>query len=321
MPSITTHFVHSENVYTKLSKKEQDYIKDYKNTYNTFTQSHDLLFYNLFNKKASKLGHYAHHHNTQEFIFNIIKEIKKNKLENNQEIIAFLYGIITHYSLDTVCHPYIFYKTGVYRKNEKWTHKYKGEHNHIEKDLDAIYYEKYFHRKYNKCNLNKEILKKTKLSNELIELINQVYEKTYSDKNIGIEMQKSIKGCRFINSVVVNDRFGIKRAIYLFIDTITKHKYGYMSSYSTHLLKPNIDWLNNEHKEWNHPCFKEKKYNDSFDSLFNKSVLKAIEIIKGVNEVLYNGKEFNSLKKIIPNDDYATGIECDNPNMLNYFEY
>ena len=102
MPSITTHFVQSENVYKLLTKEEQNYMKDYKNTYNTFSQSHDLLFYDIFNKKASKLGHYAHHHDTQEFILNIIKDIKKNKLEKNPEIMAYLYGIITHYSLDTV---------------------------------------------------------------------------------------------------------------------------------------------------------------------------------------------------------------------------
>ena len=321
MPSITTHFVHSENVYTKLTKEEQARFEEYKNTYNTFAQSHDLLFYDLFNKKVSKLGHYAHHHETQAFILNIVKEIKKKKLENNPEIMAYLYGIITHYSLDTVCHPYIFYKTGVYRKNEEWTHKFKGEHNHIEKDLDAIYYEKHFHKKYNKCNLNKEILKKTKLSNELIDLINTVYKKTYNDDNIGIEMQKSIKGCRFINSIVVNDRFGIKRGIYKTIDTITRHRFGYLSSYSTHLLKPKKDWLNVDHKEWNHPCFKEQKYTDSFDNLFKRSITKALVIIKGINDVLYDGEEFNTLKDIIPNDDYATGITCDDPHTLEYFEY
>lgn len=321
MPSITSHYIHSLEVLKKLSNDEKKHIKNNELIYTTFAQSHDYLFYNIFNKNISNLGHYAHHHETQNYILNIIKEIKSKKLENDEEVIAYLYGVITHYALDTTCHPYIFYKTGVYRKNEKWTHKYKGEHNHIEKDLDAIYYEKYFHKKYNKCNLNKEIVKNPTFSNNLIELINKVYEKTYSQKDVGNYYYKSIKQCRLLNTLIINDRLGIKRGIYYIIDFITRHKFGYISSYSTHILKPRIDWLNSEHKEWNHPCFKEKKYTYSYDDLFKQSINKAVDIIKVINKVLYENGTLNELKEAIPNHDYATGITCNDPHGLQYFEY
>ena len=325
MPSITTHYVFSEDVYEKFSKECKKHVDNYHVIYNTFAQSHDYLFYYVFDrknaKKISDLGHYAHHHETQNFVLNIIKEIKQNKLENNDEIISFLYGIITHYVLDTTCHPYIFYKTGVYRKNEKWTHKYKGEHNHIEKDLDAIYYEKHFKRKYNKCNLNKEIVKNPVFSDELKNIITKVYNKTYSIDNMGENYYKSIQDCKKINTLVINDRFGIKRGIYRFIDLVTKHRYGYISSYSTHILKPKESWLNNEHKEWNHPCFKDKKYTYSFDDLYRQSITKTLDIIKEINKVLYEKGNIKNLHKVIPNIDYATGITCDDPHTLEYFEY
>jgi len=321
MPSITTHYVHSEDIYQKLSSKEKEYIKENKIIYNTFAQSHDFLFYNLSNKEIGKLGHRAHHYKTQDYLINIIEDIKQNNLENHSEIIAYLYGVITHYALDTVCHPYIFYKTGVYRKNEKWTHKYKGEHNHIEKDIDALYYEKHFHRKYNKCNLNKEIIKKPIFSKELTDIINRVYKKTYNYDNIGTYYYKSIQQCKLLNTLVIHDRFGIKRAIYFFFDFITRHRFGYISSYSTHITKPKISWLNNEHKEWNHPCFKEKKYTYSFDDLYNQSITKSLKIIKEVNKYLFEKGNIKDVKKVIPNDDYATGITCDDPHTLEYFEY
>lgn len=321
MPSITTHFVQSEEVYERLNKQEKEYMKNNKVIYNVFAQSHDFLFYSIFNKKVSKLGHYAHHHETQNYLLNIVKDIKTNKLENNKEVIAYLYGVITHYALDTVCHPYIFYKTGVYRKKEKWTHKFKGEHNHIEKDLDAIYYQKHFKRTYNRCNLNKEIIKNPIFTQELTDLITRVYKKTYDEDNIGEEYIKSIKGCKLINTLVIHDRFGIKRALYYLIDIITRHKFGYISSYSTHILKPKQSWLNNEHKEWNHPCFKEKKYTYSFNDLYKQSITKSIKIIREVDKVLYEKGSIKDLKEYIPNDDYATGITCDDPHTLEYFEY
>ncbi len=321
MPSITTHFIQSEEVYKKLNKEEKEHIKDNKTIYNIFAQSHDFLFYYIFNKKIKSLGHYAHHHETQNYLLNIVKEIKSHSLEQNPKIMAYLYGVITHYSLDTVCHPYIFYKTGVYRKHEKWTHKYKGEHNHIEKELDAIYYEKYFHKKYNRCNINKEIIKNPEFSKELIELINNVYKKTYNEDNIGEAYFKSINQCKIVNTLVVHDFFGIKKAIYMLIDLIARRRIGYISSYSNHILKPRKSWLNEEHKTWNHPCFKDKKYTYSFDDLFKKSISKTITIIKEANKVLYENESISTLRKVIPNDDYATGITCDDPHTLEYFEY
>jgi hypothetical protein len=321
MPSITTHFIQSEEIYKKMSKEEKKHIKNNKTIYNIFAQSHDFLFYSLFNKKIKSLGHYAHHHETQNYLLNIIKEIKTKKLENNPEIMAYLYGVITHYSMDTVCHPYIFYKTGVYRKHEKWTHKYRGEHNHIEKELDAFYYEKYFHKKYNRCNINKEIIKNPKFSNELIELISKVYKKTYNEDNIGNIYYKCIGMCKMINTLVVHDLIGIKKCIYMLIDLIARRRIGFITSYSNHIMKPKSSWLNEEHKEWNHPCYKDKKFTYSFDDLFKQSITKSLNIIKEVNKLLYEDGNLNSLKKLIPNDDYATGITCDDPHTLEYFEY
>ncbi len=325
MPSNTTHFIFSEDVYKKLDNQSKNRIQNSKIIYNTFAQSHDLLFFYVFDHKNSKtikdLGHHAHHYETQNYLLNAIKEIKKNNLEDNDEAIAYLYGIITHYVLDTHCHPYIFYKTGVHRKHEKWTHKYKGEHTHIEKELDAIYYKKHFNKPYNKCNLNKEIIKKVNLSNQLQSLISKVYKDTYNIDNIGYFMNKSIGRVRMVNTFVVNDPLGFKKGLYYLIKGLSFKKFSGLPYYSNFILKPKESWLNNEHKEWNHPCFKDKKYTYSFNDLYNKSITDALSIIKAVNKVLYEKEDINSLKEIIPNIDYSTGIECNDKHTLEYFEY
>jgi len=325
MPSNTTHYIFSEDVYKNLDEDSKKRINKSKTIYNTFAQSHDLLFFYIFDRKNSKtikdLGHHAHHYNTQSYLLNIIKEIKKNKLENNSDAIAYLYGVITHYVLDTHCHPYIFYKTGVYRKYQKWTHKYKGEHTHIEKELDAIYYKKYFNKPYNKCNLNKEIIKKVDLSENLQDLISKVYKDTYNVDNVGYFMNKSIKRLRHVNTLLVHDPIGIKKCLYYIAKSLSFKKLRGIPYYSNFILKPKPSWLNNEHKEWNHPCFKDKKYTYSFDDLFKKSTIDAIKIINEVNKVLYGTKKIEELKKSIPNIDYSTGIECNDKHTLEYFEY
>ncbi len=325
MPSLTTHFVFSEDLYNKFDQKTKERIKDSKLIYNIFAQSHDLLFYYFFDTKNGKiirdLGHHAHHNKTQDYLINIIKEIKTNKLENNSNVMAYLYGVITHYVLDNHCHPYIFYKTGVFRKKHKWTHKYYGEHTHIEKDLDAIYYYKHFNKPYNKANLNKEVIQNIEINKELQTLISTVYQKTYGIENVGNKINKCIKLARLANTLVVHDRFGIKKALFNVLNVISFNKLKKLTFYSDFMLKTNKQWLNEERKEWNHPCYKDIKYHDSFEDLYNKGLNDALIIINTINKYLYDKESLQKLKEVIPNIDYGNGLDCDDPTNLNYFEY
>ncbi len=324
MPSLTTHKIFAQELLNDLTKEEKNKFQDSINLYYIFSQSHDFLFYYTFNFNAKKIkdfGHYAHHYNTQDYLINIVKEIKDSKNKNNPDLLAYLYGSITHYVLDTTCHPFIFYKTGVRRKKEKETFKYRGEHNRIEKDLDAIYYEKYTNKKYNKCNLNKEIIGNVKFSEELTNFVSTIYKKTYNKDNIGKYYYKGIKHCKVFNTLIVNDRFGIKRFFYKLIDTITNHPYGNLSVYSTHLLTPNLNFLNNERKQWIHPCNKNLKYNYSFQDLFELSLKKTKKIIKEVNKVLYEDSSIEKLRDYIPNIDYSTGLTVEESVRMHNFEY
>lgn len=325
MPSLITHHIFSKDVLKQLSKNELEKFNNELTIYHTFAQSHDYLFYYTFNpihaKRIKALGHYAHRHKTQEYLLNIIKEIKDNNLENNQQIIAYLYGSITHYVLDTICHPFIFYKTGVYRKKEKDTKKYHGEHNRIEKDLDAIYYEKYTNKKYNTCNVSKEIIKKPIFSNDLINTLNNVYKKTYNKDNIGEYYYKGVKHAKIAYNLFINDRTGIKKFIYKLLDTITFKHFGYIAAYSTYIKHPNLNYLNTERKEWNHPSNPDIKYNYSFEDLYNQSIEKTTTIIREINKVLYEDKPIKEIIKYIPNLDYATGMIIKDKKEMRYFEY
>lgn len=323
MPSITTHYIFAKEVFNNLKTEDKKRIESNIDIYQTFAQSHDYLFYYKFgtkHKEINKLGRYAHHNNTQEYLLNIVKEIKNNKEEQNSELLAYLYGSITHYVLDTTCHPYIFYKTGVYRKKEPNTKKYFGGHSKIEKDLDAYYYKKYTKKDYNLCNISKEIIDKPVFSNKLINTINKVYKETYNKENIGNYYIKAINNTKFIYSLIINDRFGIKKAIYKLLDFILNNNKTYISTYSTYIKKPDIKYLNKDKKEWNNPCNPELKYNYSFDELYEIALNKTIEIIKEINKVLDEDKPVENLTKYILDLDYSSGLEIKNTRQLRYFE-
>lgn len=324
MPSIITHHMFSKEILNELSENELNRFQDKLDIYHTFAQSHDYLFYYKFGKnrkKINKLGHQAHHNKTQDYIINIIKEIKNNHQANNPELLAYLYGSITHYVLDTTCHPYIFYKTGVYRKKEKDTKKYFGGHNQIEKDLDAIYYKKYTNKDYNLCNVTKEIIGKPIFSNQLIQTLNNVYKNTYDKENIGYYYKKGVDNARVIYNIVINDRFGIKKVFYKLLDLIINNNKRYISTYSTYIKNPNLIYLNLNNKEWSNPSNPNLKSTQSFEDLYNESITKTIGIIKEVNKALYEDKPIKDILKHIPNLDYSTGLPIEESKQLRHFEY
>lgn len=314
----------SKEILKHLKEDELNRFNEKLNLYYTFAQSHDYLFYYTFGKnkkEINRFGHHAHWNKTQDYLINIIKYIQETQQENNPELLAYLYGSITHYVLDTTCHPFIFYKTGIYRKNEPETRKYFGGHNRIEKDLDAYYYKKYTGKDYNHCNVTKEIIGKPIFSDNLITSINKVYKDTYNKDNIGYYYQKGVNNARVIYNLVINDRFGIKKSFYKFLDLIINKNQKYISTYSTYIKNPNLNYLNLENKEWNHPSKPEIKYNHSFEDLFNISVDKSIKIIREINKVLYSNKSIEEILEYIPNLDYSTGLPLDNNCSSRYFEY
>ncbi|MBR1413401.1 MAG: zinc dependent phospholipase C family protein [Bacilli bacterium] len=319
MPSIITHHIFSDNVLKKLKNKDDIDI----DIYHTFAQSHDYLYYYTFaskknRKKIAKLAKYGHHKNTKDYLINIIKNIKENNLEYNKEALGYLYGSITHYVLDSTAHPYIFYKTGIYRKSERKSIIYNGGHTDMEKAIDKIYYELNYNKKYKNCNINKEIIGKPQFSIKLKELIDKTYKDTYKYSNVSYFFNKGIKHAKIISRLFFYDPLGLKYILYKIVGIITRKRI-MIDSYSSY-KKPNINYLNNEHNIWYHPSIKSISYNYSFDDLFDISLKKCIKIINAVNKVLFNNKDIMYLDKYILNIDYSTGLDLNNNKRMIYFE-
>ena len=122
MPATYTHHLFSEDVFKVVNEKTQLRIKDEIEIYKLFAKSFDIFYFT-----KSNLGYLGHHKNINEYFKNIILFMRNNNLTDNSQILAYLYGSICHYVLDTTCHPFVFYKTGRYNIKDKSTYKYKGK--------------------------------------------------------------------------------------------------------------------------------------------------------------------------------------------------
>ena len=323
MPSIVTHYSFASDVYKKLDFKTQE--RTDKETMEIFAQSFDYFFYYNFldfkhGKSIRDIAKMAHRSNTQLYFINIVKYILNNNLQENKEVMGYLYGSLTHYTLDTICHPFIFFKTGVYYKNIKATFKYRGMHTKMEKNIDAYYSKAQFKKPLYKLNIVKEVIPRHKFSKDVLDTISWVYKETYNKENIGPFVKKAYKNARNLYRFFIQDKSGIKRKLYGLIDFF--HRKGMvLKNYSFHIAAEDLRFLNLDKKHWCHPCDDSIISDASFLDLYNEALKKTVKIIKEINKVLYENQDIKSLVKVIDNASYITGLPIEKNKRLQFFEY
>ena len=298
MPAIVTHHLFADEIKNNLNLKVND-------NYYIFAQSHDYLYFSL-SKKNRILAHTAHIKNTQDYFLYMIKFIKDNNLKDNIDLISYLYGSLTHYILDSTLHPYIFYKSGLDSTN----------HRIVEKNIDKLLYEIKTKKDFKKINIPKEIIVNNLFTEELNKCINYSYKKTYNVDNMSKRFTKSIKQARLLFKLTSYDKNGKKLKLFNLVDKLFKTNLSILSTQ----IQGNKEYLNEDHNEWNHPCFKDKIHNYSLIELYNQSLFKIEILIKYVNKYLNDELDMEDLKNYIPNISYTTGLKIEDNIKMKYFE-
>ncbi len=326
MPAIYTHYRFSQSVYEKLDKNVKKNITKDQTYYKIFSQSFDNLFYyNFFlfqtENKYQRLGGVGHTTNVNLYFENIIDFIIENNLESNKILREYLYGSINHYVLDSTIHPYVFYKTGVFRKKEKETFKYNGLHTRLEFMLDAYFYKLDTNMEYKNYDIAKNLVPRLKFPTELIDSLDYTFLNTFDVENVGRKFEKSYKHCNWIFKYIIYDKFGIKSKLFKFYDFLNNNR-GKAYKYNTTYVK-NIDEsiLNLKNKTWCNPLDKSIKSNDSVIDLYEQATIKSVNLITKVNKVLNGKMDKEAFLKELGNNSYRTGLDLNKKGKMRYFEF
>lgn len=316
MAGTMTHAIFADDLGKKIN-----FNKEYMNNLKTFSQGHDIFFFLFkFNKKEKKIGNYFHTHDTRDFFINMITYIKNNNLDNNDEILSFLYGYINHYVLDKTIHPYVKYKTGNFKKKDKSTYKYNSKHAVMEAYLDAYLIKERFNINPGKFKSNKYALKPHKFSKELKNVIDYTFNETYNYKNAGKKYELAIHNMSFLYWLLRKDSIGFKKFAYSTVDKITLKKAYKFTPISYHInIEKNEYYLNEKHSKWNHPKDINEVYTESVFDLYNNALKEAEKIIIEVDKY-FKGKKID-LRKIFDNSSFSSGKDCLDKRKEQYFAY
>ena len=227
--------------------------------------------------------------------------------------------MISHYVLDTTFHPYVYYKTGEFKKNVKDTYIYNSKHHEFETAIDRYLIKLRENVIPYKYKLYKEVFNISALSNDLKDVINFTYRETFHINDFDKVLLHSIKDMRLAFKLLRYDKIGIKYRFYKLIDIISSKK-TLKLKFASYYYKTDMDFSNEEHKTWYYPTNKRKKYNMSFRDLYIKALSDALHIIKEVDAYIYDNKKVN-LEKLFKDLSYKTGVPLKQKQELKYFEF
>lgn len=280
MPNYRTHSIHGELILPKIITKTEIKNDDLK----LYCMGPDTLITTDY-----KLFELQHIKNTKLYFKTLIKLIKKNKLQDNSEVMAFLYGQLDHFILDLIMHPLIYYMTEEMPKEHLI-----DPHGLVESMIDSYVMWKYDRDDelyYRKVNIS---------DHKLVKLINDAYKKVYNANNVSLKYSFGMILINLYDSLIRRDKLFLAKSLMKLINLgdISFHKD----------YKVALPYLNLEHELWHDPETGEKHY-ESFDNLWNKASEVALETIQDVNNYLYQDK---GLSNRIINDDisFNTGLPC-----------
>lgn len=328
MPGFTSHHLFGQKIYKHLPESPlKDTIKKHLSVYMLGLQGPDIFFYNLPNliKKGDKnLGSYMHANNTGAFFQNFVTTLSSYQDIEQEIAVSYLCGFLCHYSLDTTCHPYIYYKSGYLTTYSELSNEYYSQHRELETQIDTMLLQRYQHKlpsQFNKGNIANISSRECNILSDLLSfIINKTYENTQiTSKAIKHTIHSIRYQCNFLDHKNSNRK--------KIISNIEEQAIGYpiLSSImpSDDYIDTN-DCLNQSKKTWFIPWNPSEQYTDTFLDLFYYSYKKCNKILQLFNyciidmtcnissksSILKDSSPMNNFLQEIGNNSYHTGRDC-----------
>lgn len=106
MPSIYAHYRFGVQLLETLPADVQRTVRRFRQLYDMGLHGPDILFYHdpVLRTGTKKLGSKFHHQTGKQFFERVCRSLRLNPSEG---AMAYLYGLLAHYALDSLSHPFI----------------------------------------------------------------------------------------------------------------------------------------------------------------------------------------------------------------------
>lgn len=324
MPNIATHYLCGLEAIKKLQNdKCRNLIESHQNVFNLGVQGPDILFYYEVWPWSAKsispnIGQTLHTSKVNKVFSSLIDYILKQKSEVKSLLTVYLLGFVCHNCMDSLGHPYIFYRSGFNTPELNNENLFLYYHRRFETSLDVLLCKKLLNKKVHEINCDRLI----KINETEINLISDMYKsivKSVFDTDLSKKKLKiSIKEMQLLEKVL-KDPTGIKKKFIGFIDNLV-YKFPLFSSLIFPLtLDDGFDYLNLSNREWCMPFDRNIKSTKSFMDLFNEAVNRTQSLCDALySTIFHNTSNIPNTLKMLGNNSYTSGIDCDAQAIFKY---
>lgn len=309
MPNIITHILFTDDVYEKLDDPKYDFLESRLQLMEVGGNGPDFLFFQNYNptsfmKKTPlrKIGNEVHSHSINDFYASAVASIQKEKdPEIRQDMMTYTCGHLCHWALDSIAHPYVFYRTGCCTGKSSWWH------HRFESLIDAIML-----KVKNDCTISDfKAYETCEVSLEQARAIARIYvpaiRNVYKVDVLPHQILESLNDWCFVEKLFY-DKTGTKFKISHSFEKVLRTESMISGFFVPDEPEDPFDTINLLHKEWVHPCDDTIKSTESFFDLYDRAMLRAVEAIQLFYEACQDPDALQPFLDYLGDRSYDTGL-------------
>lgn len=243
----------------------------------------------------------------------LLRELAKaSKQDMSVPTFSVLAGMICHYCLDRLAHPYIICKGGEYDGTEE-TRAQSGGHVRLERAIDSYFIRRTYGKVPWRFPIAKRILGLKKLPETLRPILNDVFHRVYGWDDAFTLLNVSLRYEKMFYTLM-QDPLGI---VHMLLRPVSGGKTNYCiySFYHREIDSNRLDYLNEKHAPWHHPFDTSIVSTASFFDLYEQAMKDALRMLQSVYRWIASDEAVLP-DAVFGNVNYSTGLDCDDPHNL-----
>lgn len=321
MPGFVTHYIFGRETYHNLSSRTlKKNLYENRAAYSLGQQGPDIFFYYLpsYLLHGHNIGAMAHTRDTNAFFRGLLRSCLSFKSKQDKNIAeAYLIGFLGHYTLDTICHPYVYAMTHYTEKSND----YFERHAYLETDIDTDLLAEKLNRQPCSFHGADTIALTARQRKVIAQMLYEAYHYAFPTLRLHkLTMYLGIISMR-LGRRLLHDDSGQKKAAARFLE---KHLLGYpifSPLIPSDTLFFRTDPFNLRHKLWRNPWDTSLSSTESFTDLYDKSEKLYLKRIRKLYSILnceaQSGKQEQLVLDFLSdygNNSFHSGLDVSIPS-------
>lgn len=316
MPNLITHTIFAQGAAQAL--EDASVLQGRLHLFGVGANGPDFLFFDGLSlrsgsKKAPirKYGSKFHHGHINDFYASALRSIRKEKdPEIKGDMTAYVMGHLCHWALDSVCHPYIYARTGAGSAASS------TRHHTLESLLDAVMLKvkkgetirEYYYPSIAECSLEEA----RAVARVYVPAIKDVFDEKIAPHLIKDSLDDWAADQRLLYDYTGRKRKNLRRMEKMLLAE------NFMSGMIVPVeVDDNWDFMNLLHKQWEHPCDASVTSTESLFDLYERALIRARRAMKLFLAAVDDPQLEPEFLDFLGDRDYDTGM-AQHASMENF---